>query len=161
MLAIIFWLQHGECYWKYRPCDGTSFGVITPSKHPLLRLRRTIRLADLARYPLIAYDSSFRSGREIRERFRSEGLEPTISINVNAIGLDLIKAYVEAGFGIGVLPVVAYDRKRDPGLRMIPAPHLFKPSMRYVITLQGRHLERHQIDFIECIRRASSVERQK
>ncbi len=38
---------------------------------------------------------------------------------------DGIKAYVELGFGIAVLPAVAYDRRQDPGLRAIEASHLF------------------------------------
>ena len=136
-----------------QPCYRLDHSVITPRCHPLLNERR-LRLEMLAGFPLITYDSSFRLGRLVRERFAALGLEPHVVIS--AIDSDIIKAYVEAGFGVAILPTIAYSPARDKGLRAIAAGHLFSPSTCYVMTLEGRHLESHLRDFIALIRTAPS-----
>ncbi|MDP2242264.1 MAG: LysR substrate-binding domain-containing protein [Burkholderiales bacterium] len=135
----------------WQPCYRIDHIVIAPSRHPLLR-ERNLSLASLARFPLVTYDASFRFGHLVRERFMAQGLEPNIVIS--AIDSDVIKAYVEAGFGVAILPATAYSATRDKGLRSRPANHLFAPNICYVMTLEGRHLEPHLQDFVTFIRSA-------
>ena len=47
---------------------------------------------------------------------------------LTAIDADVIKTYVELGFGIGIVARMAFDPARDENLRAIDASHLFEPS---------------------------------
>jgi LysR family cys regulon transcriptional activator len=132
----------------YVPCYRMEHVVIVPNRHPLLRAHH-LRLEDIARYPVVAYDSTFRFGRVLRERFRAQRIE--LNIAINAIDSDIAKAYVEAGFGIAILPRIVWDPSRDRELRVIPASHLFEASMCHVMTLEGRELESYKRDFITRI----------
>lgn len=126
-------------------CYQLEHSVIVPRGHALLR-ERQLDLAVLARHPLITYEASFRLGRLVRERFAAAGLAPDIVIS--AIDSDIIKAYVEAGFGVAILPAICCDATRDRALRAIPAGHLFELSTCQVMTLRGRHLPPHLSEFI-------------
>ena len=137
---------------SYNPCYRLHRGVLVPAGHPLLRVRN-LTLQHLVRYPFINYESAFRVGSLIRERFHAEGLEPKIVINAG--GSDLIKAYVAAGLGISVLSLVVYDPVRDHGLRIIPLHDLFETRPCFVMTLEERPLEQFQKDFIENLRLAA------
>lgn len=128
------------------PCYRFGHSVITPRGHPLLNRRRPITFDQLLPYPIITYDERFRLGRAVRQEFEKRGMEPNIAIG--AIDSDIMKAYVEAGFGIAVLMNIAYSRANDRALRTIPATHLFGETVCYAMTLKGRHLARHAQDFI-------------
>lgn len=131
------------------PCYRLDHSIITPPRHPLLRQRR-VKLQELARYPIITYDATFRLGRLVRDQFQVRGLKPDIVIS--AIDSDIIKAYVEAGFGVAILPTIAYNPARDRRLRAVDANHLFEASHCFVMTLEGRHLEDHLRDFIALVK---------
>ena len=72
---------------------------------------------------MITLDPAMTGGRAVRQAFERKGLEPRVVMR--AADADVAKAYVELGLGIAVLPGVAYDRRRDPGLRAIEASALF------------------------------------
>ena len=127
-------------------CYRFGQSVITPRSHPLLAQRRKLTLERLLPYPIITYDERFRLGRAVREEFGKRGLEPNIVIG--AIDSDIMKAYVEAGFGIAVLMNIAYSPASDKALRALPATELFGEITCYAMTLKGRHLEAHAKDFI-------------
>src|SRR5262245_23041281 len=74
--------------------------LIMPMGHPLC-LKKTVTLADIARYPLVGYNPRQRGGQIISETFRARGLEPKLV--VSAIDSDIIKAYVAEGVGIAVI----------------------------------------------------------
>ena len=131
------------------PCYRYEHTLITPARHPLLN-RRRLTLADLAPYPIITYDDRHRLGRAVREEFARKGLQPNIVMSI--IDDDIMKAYVESGFGIAILPSMAYSRSKDRNLRALPVTHLFEPSTCYVMTKEGRYLEQHVRDFIELVK---------
>jgi LysR family cys regulon transcriptional activator len=107
------------------PCYRLNRSVITPPRHPLLRVK-PLTIEAIARFPVITYAEGF-SGRGIVNRaFSERGLEPNVVFS--AIDADVSKAYVELGIGIAILATIAFDAKRDAGLRRIDARHLFKPS---------------------------------
>lgn len=130
-------------------CYRLGQSIITPPNHPLLVKRGKLSFQDLLPYPIITYDERFSLGRAVRDGFAARGLEPNIAIR--AIDSDVMKAYVEAGFGVAVLVRVAYSRAQDRGLRAIPATHLFGESVCCAMTMEGRHLERHARDFISLM----------
>ena len=131
------------------PCFRYGHSLITPPRHPLLGTG-TVTLEQLAAYPLITYDERHRLGRVVREEFARKKLEPTIAMSI--IDDDIMKAYVEAGFGIAIMATMAFDPARDRHLRAMPLTHLFEPSTCYVMTKAGRYLERHISDFVELVK---------
>lgn len=123
--------------------------VIVPCGHELLRSKR-ITLKALARYPLITYEPQFMGRRDLVKAFEKAGLTPKLL--VSAIDADVIKMCVEQGMGIAVLSDVAFDARRDTGLRAIPAGHLFEPSTTSLLLHRTRYLPEHAYDFIEtCV----------
>ena len=78
-----------------------------------------MKLIDLADQPLISYESSTRPGSSLQRAFAKVGLEPNIALT--ALDADLIKTYVRAGLGVGLLAEMAVNAS-DTDLRAWPAP---------------------------------------
>lgn len=131
------------------PCYRISNSLIALPGHPLFKYRR-VTLQQMQQYPLITYDERHHLGRVVRERFKREGLEPNIVISI--IDDDVMKAYVEAGFGIAVLPSVAYSSSKDRRLRAVSVDHLFEAGTCVVMTPEGRHMQEHVRDFIDIVK---------
>ena len=119
--------------------------VLTPPRHPLLRQRLT--LERLAGYPIITYDEAFVGRSRVMRAFEAKGLKPRIVLS--AIDTDVIKTHVETGLGIAIVAKMAYDARRDRGLRAIDASHLFEPNTIYVTLRRDGYLRRYALDFIE------------
>jgi len=128
------------------PCYELPRVVLTPAGHPLLRVKR-LTLQKLAQYPLITYDYSFIARSRIVRAFEAHGLAPNVVLI--AIDADVIKTYVEFGLGIAVLPRMAFDAKRDRGLRVIDASHLFESNTLHIGIRQNHYLRGYTYAFIE------------
>ena len=128
------------------PCYELHRIVLAPARHPLLRAKR-LTLQQLARHPLITYDFAFIGRSKIARAFEAAGLAPNIVLN--AIDADVIKTYVEFGLGIAILPAMAFDRKRDKGLRAMDASHLFEPNTIHVGIRRNHYLRGYTYAFIE------------
>ncbi len=122
--------------------------VVVPRNHPLLR-KKSITLQDVAAHPLIMMDNTMTGARAVLQAFRVTQLEPNIVMRANAP--DVIKAYVELGFGIAVLPAVAYSGNKDPGLRAIKASHLFGSGILGIALDPNAYLRGYMYDFIQLI----------
>ena len=136
------------------PCYLLERCVVTPPRHPLLRAK-PLTLAAIARYPIITYDAGF-SGRRITDQaFADAGLQPRVIMS--AVDADVSKAYVELGLGIAILASIAFDRKRDAGLRRIDASHLFKPSRLAVVLRRNAYLRGYMVAFIQMFAPSASA----
>jgi DNA-binding transcriptional LysR family regulator len=93
--------------------------LLVPRAHPLAALERVPTLAELARHPLISYESSTRADSSLRRAFASVGAEPQIAMT--ARDANLIKTYVRAGLGAGLLAEMAIGHREDDDLRLLPA----------------------------------------
>jgi len=120
--------------------------VITPLRHPLLR-KRKISLNDLAKYPLIAYDSLFNSGWVVEAAFEKRGLKPLIAMK--ATDANVIKAYVAAGLGVSIFQKMALDRDKDIGV--IEAPNLLPSSVTCINLRQGQYMRKFLYQFLARI----------
>jgi LysR family transcriptional regulator, cys regulon transcriptional activator len=127
------------------PCYQWNRGVVVPKRHPLLK-EPQLSLATLARYPLITYDFAFSGGSMVLEQFQAEGLTPNIVLT--AIDADVIKTYVKLGLGIGLVATMAYDQKRDEGLVMLDASHVFPASTTYLGVKRQTVLRSYLVEFI-------------
>jgi DNA-binding transcriptional LysR family regulator len=89
---------------EYRHLFSMHWSLITPPKHALAK-RRTIRLADIIRFPLIIYERGSTGRQHVVEAFQQQGLVP--HVEVEATNTDLIVRMVEAGLGVAVVPLHA------------------------------------------------------
>lgn len=120
--------------------------VVVPARHPLAKSER-VTIEELARYPLITYDPAFAGRTHIDEAFAARGLHPDIVLS--AIDADVIKTYVELEMGIGIVAAMAFDAKRDRGLRALDASHLFKSNTTRIAIRRGAYLRGYAYAFIE------------
>jgi LysR family cys regulon transcriptional activator len=130
------------------PCFQWEHMVITPTEHPLLKLK-SITLEDIAAYPLITYDAAFAGRNKIDQAFARRGLKPDVILE--AIDADVIKTYVELGMGIGIIAGLAYNATRDVNLKAIPAGHLFGMNLSRVALKEGAYLRSYVFTFIELL----------
>lgn len=104
--------------------------IVTPRDHPLARRATPPTLAELAALPLISYDSSLRPESSLRRAFEEAGHAPQIAMTAG--DADLIKTYVRAGMGVGILAEMAMQ-PGDADLHALPADHLFAPCTTWVV----------------------------
>lgn len=134
------------------PCYRYGHSLIVTPGHALSKARR-VSLETLGSYPLITYDERHRLGRVVRAEFAALNLQPNIFMSI--IDDDIMKAYVEAGFGIAIMATMAFDPARDRNLRALPLDHLFEPSTCYVMSKEGRYLEQYIRDFVDLVKTMS------
>ncbi|MGQ0652279.1 MAG: CysB family HTH-type transcriptional regulator [Betaproteobacteria bacterium] len=120
--------------------------VVVPPRHPLLK-STPLTLEKLAEYPIVTYDFAFANRSLIQKAFEARGLKPHVVLS--AQDSDVIKTYVELGLGVGILAKMAFDPKRDAGLRAIDASHLFESSTTRLGIKRGAYLRRYTYEFIE------------
>ena len=123
--------------------------LIAPPRHPLLRLARP-KLSDIARYPLIAYDSRLQSGRTVMEAFKKRDIAPNIVLS--ALDVDVIKAYVGDGLGVAIVPALAYDRGADKRLRAVGLEHIIESAVTNIVVRRGKYLRRPARSFVTLLR---------
>jgi LysR family cys regulon transcriptional activator len=122
--------------------------VITSPGHQLLRERR-LSLSSIAKYPIVTYDFAFWKHSKIRAAFEAESLRPRVVLTSTDPGI--IKTYVAAGLGIGLIASIAFDSRTDRGLRLLDAGHLFTPSMTAIGIHRHSYLCGYLYDFIELV----------
>ena len=92
--------------------------IVTPSGHALAGRARPPSLTELAALPLVSYDSSLRPDSSLRRAFAAVGLEPQIAMTAG--DADLIKTYVRAGMGVGILAEMAVTPTTPTSMRCPP-----------------------------------------
>ena len=81
--------------------------VMNPT-HPLAR-RRRVMAKDLAPQPFILFERGSATRRVIDHFFATEELEPTVVMDTENV--EIIKAMVKTGLGIGIVPYIAVARE--------------------------------------------------
>jgi LysR family cys regulon transcriptional activator len=128
------------------PYYSWDHALIVPAGHPLESVK-PLTLAAIAEYPIITYDRGFTGRPRIDQAFEKAGIVPDIIMT--ALDADVIKAYVELGLGVGIVASMAYDEKRDPGVRLLPTQGLFERNTSRIAVRQGRYLRGFAYRFIE------------
>ena len=71
---------------------------------------------------------------------------------LEAIDSDVIKAYVELGFGVGVIADIAVDVERDRGIVRIDASELFPEKTARIASRIGMPLLPFERRFMQLVR---------
>ena len=119
--------------------------IVTPLRHPLASGAHAPTLDELARLPLVSYDSSLRAESSLRRAFEEAGLSPQIAMTAG--DADLIKTYVRAGLGVGVLAEMALQEV-DRDLAQLPADHLFSECTTWIVLRREGVLREYMLEFI-------------
>jgi len=86
--------------------------IVTPTTHPLAR-RRRVAPHDLAGQPFVLFEVGSATRRVIDRFFASEQIEPTIVMDTENV--EIIKAMVKTGLGIGIVPYQSVAREVRAG----------------------------------------------
>jgi DNA-binding transcriptional LysR family regulator len=138
------------------PADGLAVplfrwqrAVVAPREHALGKSGRALKLADLARHALVSYESSLRPDSSLRQAFTEAGLTPNFACT--ARDADLIKTYVRAGLGVGVLAEMAMTPEDDVDLRTLPADGLFPECTTWLVLRRDRVLRDYALALVELV----------
>ena len=127
------------------PAHSWQLCVLVPVGHPLAT-GGSLSLEALAAYPIVTYDSAFAGRGRIDVTFAAAGLSPEVVLT--AIDADVIKTYVEAGLGVGIVTEMAVDAQRDTHLVKLSTRHLFAPIMSRIAVRRGGYLRPYAEDFL-------------
>lgn len=123
--------------------------VIVPQGHTLGSLKRALKLADLDGQPLVSYESSLRPESSLRRAFAAAGVVPRFSCTSR--DADLIKTYVRAGLGIGILAEMALSADDERDLRVIDGGALFPECTTWLVLRRDRVLRAYTATLAELI----------
>jgi LysR family cys regulon transcriptional activator len=122
-------------------------GIIVPKGHALEKAAAPLTLDAIAEWPVITYHEGFTGRGNIDRAFARTGLAPDIVMS--AMDTDVLKAYVEIGLGVGIIAAMAFNAKRDTGLKLIDAAHLFEANTAWIAVRRGSYLRNFAYRFIE------------
>jgi LysR family transcriptional regulator, cys regulon transcriptional activator len=120
--------------------------LLVPRGHPLATLRRPLKIADLAAHPLVTYESALKSESTLRQAFAREGYTPDLACI--ARDADLIKTYVRAGLGAGVLAEMAVLPEDVRDLKLIPIDDLLPRCTTWLVLRRDQVLCHFAMRFI-------------
>lgn len=130
------------------PCFSLPRSVVAKVGHPILDVD-PLTLQEIARYPIISYDSRYSGRWRVMNAFKKANIEPKVILS--AIDADVCKTYIELGLGIGVLTTITFDPNRDTGLRARPADYLFEASTIFISLRANTYLRSFVLDFIKSV----------
>lgn len=122
--------------------------LFVPRKHPLANAR-AVSLKAISAYPLVTLDAGSHGQAHMRKLFAADRLEPNIVLS--GANIDVVKAFVEAGLGIAILPRLSFDPARDSELRAVNVDHLFDPHRASIAIRRNHYLRGFAFDFIQLV----------
>lgn len=122
--------------------------VLVPRGHVLDQAGQVPGMAELAHQPLISYESSTRPESSLQRAFSSVQMQPTIALT--ALDADLIKTYVRAGLGVGVLAEMAINAS-DTDLRAWAAPAAIAECIAWAVLPRERVLRDYALELVHAL----------
>jgi DNA-binding transcriptional LysR family regulator len=123
--------------------------VLVPLSHTLAALDHPPTLAELAAQPLVSYESSSRPESSLRRAFAGAGLEPKLAMTAG--DADLIKTYVRAGLGVGLLAEMAVGAHEDADLVARPAPLELAECVTWAVLPRERVLRDYALELLKAL----------
>jgi LysR family cys regulon transcriptional activator len=132
------------------PCFKYHTDVLVPKDHPLTQLAE-VSLTDITAYALVTHVFGFGfntfGSTTLGKAFKQRGLEPRIALAAG--NADVIKSYVRAGLGVGVIADLAYDAIEDSDLVCVNVPELNESYLASIGIRRGSYIPGYMYDFIE------------
>ena len=122
--------------------------VLAPGDHALAT-DDAPTLDALAGVPLVSYESSVRADSSLRRAFAERGLEPRIAMT--ARDADLIKTYVRAGLGVGLLAEMAVVADDLATLAARPAPAAIPECIAWAVLPRERVLRDYTLSLLTAV----------
>ena len=119
--------------------------LLVQNAHPLAGLQRAPTLAELGQHPLISYESSTRADSSLQRAFSGAGVTPQIAMT--ARDANLIKTYVRAGLGAGLLAEMATGSD-DGDLCILAAPAEIPECITWAVIPRGRVLRDYALSLL-------------
>ena len=132
----------------FLPGEAQRRSLILPVGHPLAG-RSDVTLGDIARYPLVGYSAQSGNGAVTLRAFREAGIAPRFV--VSATDSDVIKVYVAAGLGIGIVPDLALDDPVGERFERLDVTHLFPVARTTASIRRDTFLRNHVAQFIRSV----------
>ncbi|EAR20931.1 LysR family transcriptional regulator [Nitrococcus mobilis] len=132
---------------SYRAIYCYSLSLITPLDHPLAR-KRAITLQDLASSELIVPPRHLTTWRLINLVFQQHSIPYKARLEVG--GWEIIKRYVELGFGIAIASNLCLSGFEKLAVR--PLPEVFPKRTYGIMVRHGKFLSLQAKRFIELMR---------
>ncbi|PCS22524.1 LysR substrate-binding domain-containing protein [Candidatus Enterovibrio escicola] len=127
------------------PAYRWTLGLIVPEKHPLANVRKPT-LRQLAEYPILSYEQGSTGRGTQDEAFYKIGIKPNYFMTV--MDADVIKRYVQLGFGIGIIATLAARDTENSGLAYTNLNHVFDPSNAWICFSKDILLQNYMYDFL-------------
>lgn len=102
---------------EYQPVAREPLMVLMPPDHPLAR-SRSLRLAQLRDTPFVLFESGFALNQVLLTACERVGFTPVTAARSGQI--DFIVALVASGLGIGFLPRLVAEQRKQAGVRVVP-----------------------------------------
>jgi DNA-binding transcriptional LysR family regulator len=123
--------------------------LICQTEHPLAT-RKRVCLQTVAAQPLLVLEQGSRSRELLEHAFRESGLHLEALMDLGSI--EVIKRFVEIGFGVAVVPLVAVQREVSEG-RLAAVPIQGLPARPVgIVTHRGRSLSAAALAFLELLK---------
>jgi LysR family cys regulon transcriptional activator len=123
--------------------------VVVPRGHALAALNRHLTLEDLARHPLVSYESSLRPESSLRHTFAAVGASPQFAFTSR--DADLIKTYVRAGLGVGIFAEMAMLPEDALDLQVLDAADLFSQCTTWLVLRKDRIPRVYALALVELV----------
>ncbi|OZI60790.1 LysR substrate-binding domain-containing protein [Bordetella genomosp. 11] len=146
-IGILSQCKDGDTELVYIPFQTYQRILLVNQGHPLLR-KKKVSLQDIIQHPIVLYEPSQTAETLMRTLSQVPPPGPALLKATNA---DVVKAYVEHGLGVAVVPDLVFDPARDLTLKAISVSHLFPASTTYVAVSRKHHLRRYAYSFIETL----------
>ncbi|MEZ5491950.1 MAG: HTH-type transcriptional regulator CysB [Gammaproteobacteria bacterium] len=130
------------------PCYQWNRAILVPRGHELAgRAGESLKLEDIARFPLVTYTFGFTGRSKLDEAFSARNLTPRVVFT--ASDADVIKTYVRLGLGIGIVARMAWEANSDSDLVALDAGHLFEPSITSIGFRRDAFMRGYMYEFIQ------------
>ncbi len=123
--------------------------VVVPQDHALAQLKRPLTLQDLAKFPLVSYESSLTVDSSLSQAFRDQDLSPRYACT--ARDADVIKTYVRAGLGVGIVAELALTAEDYADLAVLEAPAAVPVCVTWVVLRHNALLRRYGRQLLEWL----------
>lgn len=126
-------------------CYEWHHAAVMPLGHPLCTGEMSLqRLAD---YPILTYSFGFTGRSNIENALQKAGL--ALDIVLSAADSDVIKTYVRAGLGVGLITGMAYEQRVDADLVMRSLEGIIPSANAKIAYLKNNYLPSYVEHLIE------------